>query len=327
MEDILIPDVSRIARLTRKTIDRFVCMTEAISDTDEGLRCFVNTSKLAICRTVMTELATKILDFDGLFDILEKVTLAVVGDSLSCPCRTRELPNITRQQEEDLLKFETFNKVTVKELKHKITLLRLLIKKHKQIMATNEKYLQARIKYEKKLTAIMYRLHGPTTIKSKVMLSLLKKRDRAQKAFLNARTALRIHGDVEQNISDKIKITSDDIVSFITNQIVDRLDYGIERCLYDVIDKIKQPEVKQRLLKLTQHINKNDMADRLVRQCSETYVIRVSVHPGSVKNDVCLTDISSSAGSIGESTIVEELNHVNSSKWRNRANSSDRWRK
>ncbi|XP_069138535.1 uncharacterized protein [Argopecten irradians] len=307
MEHIMIPDISRIARLTRKTIDRFVSMTEAISDTKEEIRCFVNTSKFAVCRAVMMELSRKTLDFDGLFDILEKVTLALVSDGLPYPCVTRELPNLTRQQQDDLLKFRTFNKVTVKELKQKITLLRLLIKKHKQIMATYDKYTQVSIKCEKKLTAIMYRLHGPTTIKPKVMSSLLKKRDQAQKAFDKARTALRVQSEVEQKIRARIKITSDDIVSSITNQIVDRLDYGIERCLYDIIDSMTQPEIHQRMVKLVQHINKYEMADRVVRQYSDTYGMRVIVQPRNVKNDVSISDISSSAESIGDSAIVEEL--------------------
>ncbi|XP_060073634.1 uncharacterized protein LOC132553405 [Ylistrum balloti] len=306
MEDILIPNIPRIARLTRKTIDRFVSLTEAISDTDEGFRCFVNTSMLAVCRTVMMEMATKTLDFDGLFDILEKVTLALVSDGLSCPCRTDELPKLTRLQKEDLLKFETFNKVTVKEMKTKVTLLKHLIKKHKQILAADEIYRQASIKYEKKLTAIMYRLHGPS-IKPRVMSSIQRKRDQTQKEFTRIRSARLINGGLEKKVKDKIKMTSDDVVSYITNQIVDRLDYGIEHCLYDIIDKIKQEDVKERMIKLTAHMNKNDMADRLVRQCSETYVMRVNVHPEKVNSDLCVTDISSSAESVGESTIVEEI--------------------
>ncbi|OWF46907.1 uncharacterized protein LOC110455043 [Mizuhopecten yessoensis] len=307
MEDVLIPDIASIARFTRKTIDRFVSLTEAIADTDEGLRCFVNTSKVAVCRTVMTELATKTLDFDGLFDILEKVTLALVADDLSCPCKTNELPKLTRLQKEDLLKFETFNKVSVKELKRKVTLLNFLIKKHKQTVANDEKFRQKNIKYEKKLTAILYRLHGNTPMKSRELSALQKKRDKAQKDFNKIRNARRINNGVEQGIREKIKTASDDVVSNITNQIVDRLDYGLEGCLYDVLDTLKQNQVRRKLIELTKHINKNEMADRLVRHCSETYLMRVNVQPESAKNDLSLTDISSSAGSIGESTIVEEI--------------------
>ncbi|XP_021366597.1 uncharacterized protein LOC110458934 isoform X1 [Mizuhopecten yessoensis] len=317
MENILIPDIEKIARVTAKTIDRFANFAEAIFVTEEGRSCVENVSKVCLCRTIMLELGTTKTDFDGLFDILQNVILTLVTDTCSGCCRTNEtkIPNLTRIQKYALRKSVTFDKLLVKELDNQVKNLQQLVKKHKNFLTNDEKYRREVDKYEKKLAVLVYQLHGSTPMKTRLLYFLQMKRDRALKGLNRAKSAYRINADLERSVRTQIKNVSDDLTCIVTDKIIDRLEYGMEYCLYDVISRMNERENRMKAVEWVKHLNLRDMSDRLVSLCSETYAMRVNVQPDYNANaELTLEDVSSYNGSVDESagsgsdpTVVEEI--------------------
>ncbi|XP_060076251.1 uncharacterized protein LOC132555884 [Ylistrum balloti] len=244
MEKIFIPDIEKIARSMSRTIDRFTDLVEAISLTEEGRSCVQNVSKVAVCRAVMMELTTKKIDFDGLYDILQNVILTLVADGCSGCCRTNQtrLPGLTSVQKEALRKTETFDKLLVKELKNQVRNLRQLVKKHRKLMAQDEKYRRESAKHEQKLGALLQQIHGSVPLKPRMLIFLQMKRDRVQKEMNRAKSARLTNSELEQSIRSQIKNISADLMCVITDKIKDKVEYGLEDCLLDVISKMSERE-------------------------------------------------------------------------------------